>query len=154
MARQTPRSTAAARHNPDVVEHAQVAIAFSIGREGEHLSVGRPGRLDVVPIAISDRLGLAVILADVQHEQVLAHRLEEAFAVTPVVNASDDLDPRRLALFVRLAFLSGDLLDVDTGRKSQAVAAGRPHRWACTTFEPGELAGFAALQRQYEDLRA
>ena len=91
---------------------------------------------------------------DVEDEQVSAHRLEEAFAVALVADAGDDLDPRRLALLVRLAFLLGDLLDVDACAEGEAIAVRRPDRRARAALERGQLAWLAALERQQEQLRA
>src|SRR3979409_933443 len=91
---------------------------------------------------------------DVEYEQGIAHGLEEALAVALVAHAGDDSDSWRLALFIGLAFLTGDLLDVDARAEGQALAVRRPDWCAGAALERGELAGFAALQRQQEELRA
>ena len=121
MPRQPPRPSAHARHDPYVVQQTEIAVALAVGREGQQAAVGRPRRLDVVPIAVGDLARLAT--CDVEHEQMFPERLQEAFAVGFVVHAADDLDAWWLALFVRLAFLSGDLLDIDAGAERQAVTA-------------------------------
>ena len=53
-------------------------------------------------------------------------RFDQALAVSLVVDARDDAHPRRLALFVTLTFLLGDLDDVGAGGEGDAIAVGRP----------------------------
>ena len=50
---------------------AQIAVALAVGREGQQLAVGRPGRLGVVPIAVGDLARLAAPSTS-SDEQVLA----------------------------------------------------------------------------------
>src|SRR5438105_5059276 len=121
VTRQSPGTPAAARHDPHVVEEAEVAIAFAIRGEGQQRAVGRPGRLDIVVVTIGN-LARLTTLRHINNEEVLAHRFKEALAVALVTDAGDDLDARLFALLVRLAFLLGDRLDVNSRRKRQAVA--------------------------------
>ena len=66
---------------------------------------------------------------------MLAQRLEKALAVAFVADPGDDFDAGRLAFLVRLALLTGDRLDIDTGAEGQADVIFR------LTFDGGTSSG-------------
>src|ERR1700730_1694802 len=111
MTRQPFCPSTAAGYDPDVVQEAQIAVTLAARREGQQASVRGPGWLGVVPVAVGDLTRFAA--RGVDDEQVFVHRFIKAFAVAFVADAGDDPYPRRLAFLVGLAFLTGDLFDID-----------------------------------------
>ena len=136
-------------HHKDVRSAVVVAVGMAGGDEGQTATIGRPGRLGVVPITLGELTCRAT--GSVNDQQVAAAVVRKTLTVVAILEGGDEAGRRRFGL---VAVLRAPLLLAPRAyHADESRAIGRPYRRASTLGNGAQLPGLTASDVHHVHLR-